>query len=546
MTTSTSNHSSQQACENHDEQASNGRKLSEAELIKQEKLAQFCSELNNHPRAIASMQMLLSLILQFLEIVLDENMFRYLLGMISVYTVLTNKMVAECARCSTKLVQKGRKEVLNGECPSIRYQRRAGAGRKSRVKQYPALRNAIIQYVRLRSYGPCTKGTQEYTAATLKSIQKYLEQKHNVKIAKSAIMLVLKAECITLRTNKKLLYGNQKTESETQRVPRHLQFDLIFDTLSKETENPESIVLSCDCKKKEKLGGFKASGKSYTLPGDEVKVGEHDFGEQLDIKTLKDKDDLLDRQQGTAIPYALYDIQMNKAYINLGISHDTPEFVAVSILQFIDRIRADHPDAKKLYLFCDGGGSNNARSNLLKYYLTIVSFRINMPIIVIHYPPYRSKFNKVERAVFAYISKKFERVPLYNLRTVKALIESTTTKQGLRVLCDLDTRIYETGQKLLPEEEQLIRVKFFGATADSSTKLSYIIDGTGLKKEIVPPISPMDVFQYRDQLLEEARQKHTVKKTKKDQKAKEQAEQRRQDIPDKLPASDKKTEPGPT
>ena len=179
--------------------------LSEAELIKQEKLAQFCSELNNHPRAIASMQMLLSLILQFLEIVLDENMFRYLLGMISVYTVLTNKMVAECARCSTKLVQKGRKEVLNGECPSIRYQRRAGAGRKSRVKQYPALRNAIIQYVRLRSYGPCTKGTQEYTDATLKSIQKYLEQKHNVKIAKSAIMLVLKAECITLRTNKKLL-----------------------------------------------------------------------------------------------------------------------------------------------------------------------------------------------------------------------------------------------------------------------------------------------------------------------------------------------------
>ena len=114
------------------------------------------------------------------------------------------------------------------------------------------------------------------------------------------------------------------------------------------------------------------------------------------------------------------------------------------------------------------------------------------------------------------------------------------------MLCDLDTRIYETGQKLLPEEEQLIRVKFFGATADSSTKLSYIIDGTGLKKEIVPPISPMDVFQYRDQLLEEARQKHTVKKTKKDQKAKEQAEQRRQDIPDKLPASDKKTEPGPT
>ena len=475
-----------------------GGKFTSKDNAMQQKMQSFVDNLPNKKQCFDSASEILFLILPFLRIVLDENIFRFLLGILASCTNISRKQIAECAGCSVKTVQKGKKAVQARTCPDFRRVRAKGAGRKKLLETIPCLKQEIMKFVELRSYGPCTKGTQEYTAATADGIRQMLARRLGKKVSSSAIYLMLISWGIRLRTNKKLLYGNEGKETEAQKAIRHLQFDYIYSVREKASDS-NCIVLSMDCKKKEILGPFaRQGGSSYTLPGQPLKVNEHDFMIPLDISSLKDMDDLLDRQEGKAIPYGIYDLGTNKAYVSVGISHDTPEFVAASLYRFIDRIRQDHPAATILYLLCDGGGSNNSRSKAFKYQIALLSRKIGMKIVVVHYPPYRSKFNPIERKLFAYISKRFERTVLYNLRTVLDEINHTVTKNGLKVIAELDTGIYELKQKPSPAQMELVKMRYVGTNDNSITKLSYIIDGTESDDLDIPDVRRMTVFDLRN------------------------------------------------
>ncbi len=429
---------------------------------------------------INSVTGLLKFLLPILRECLSELMFTYLLGGLSIHTTLTNKQVAECASCSTKRIQRGRRFIFERRPPSFTRQRGKGAGRKSVIDQHPHILKGILKHVQLRSYGPCTKDIAEYTDATINGIREFVKRKYNILISRATIYSILKESNIRLRTNKKLLYGNQGKETAVQRTIRHKQFDYIYKVLEL-VDKPNYIVLSIDCKKKENLGRFKCSGKSYTLPGEPVKTNDHDFFKALNINTLKDLDDLLNREEGKAIPYGIYDIQMNKGYYNVGITHDTPQFVTASLLHYMPRIKKDHPKAKELILLCDGGGSNAARSRVFKLCMAHLSKVINLKIRIVHYPPYRSKFNPIERKVFSITSKKFERTVLLNLRTLLTVLNSTSTKKGLTVDVSLDLGIYELKQKVSDEQMKAISIKNIGPTKGSTTSLSYTIDGRKTK-----------------------------------------------------------------
>ena len=418
------------------------------------------------------------------------------------------------AHCGKKTLDRGKKEYREGIIPDFTRQRKKGAGRKTVLDA--CLQKAILKYVRLRSYGPCTKGMQEYTAATLASIQGFLMDKYHCNVSRTTIRSFLKQEGIRLRTNKKLLYANQNKETSAQKAIRHSQFELIYKMYELEND-PDYILISMDCKKKEPLGCFKCSGMSYSFKGEDVLVDIHDFADILNVSTLKDLDDLLDRQEGKAIPFGFYDITMNKAYVSVGISHDTPEFIARSFFHFFDRIKADHPSATKLVLFCDGGGSNNARSRIFKKYMEELSAKIGMPIIIVHYPPYKSKFNKIERHVFAPISKKFERSVLFNLRTVLSLINNTTTKTGLICEADLDINVYETGIKLTDKEFEAINITYYLSPNGVNTHLAYIIDGRGKSTEFLDK-QPLTVFEVKQNI--------DLAKEEKEKLAKEKAERK--------------------
>lgn len=90
--------------------------------------------------------------------------------------------------------------------------------------------------------------------------------------------------------------------------------------------------------------------------------------------------------------------------INLGVSHDTPEFAGQSIIQWWVCVgKNTFPEAKKLYITCDGGGSNSSRSWLWKHYIQELADYSRLEIHVSHFPPGTGKWYKVEQRLFCYV-----------------------------------------------------------------------------------------------------------------------------------------------
>jgi len=198
-----------------------------------------------------------------------------------------------------------------------------------------------------------------------------------------------------------------------------------------EQKNP---VVSVDTKKKEKVGEFKNGGRTWRAKGDPQKVNVYDFP-SLAI--------------GTAIPYGTYDVQRNEGFVNVGITSDTAEFAVNSIQQWWARLGNRHyPQATKMLICADGGGSNGSRNRSWKFFLQQLADKLALSISVCHYPPGTSKWNKIEHRLFSFISLNWQGQPLVSYEAIVNLIGSTTTKKGLKVKAKLDTKQQERTQDL--------------------------------------------------------------------------------------------------
>ena len=141
-----------------------------------------------------------------------------------------------------------------------------------------------------------------------------------------------------------------------------------------------------------------------------MKVLDHDF------KSYGD---------GVAIPYGAYDVHRNEGFVNVGISSDTGEFAVNSIWQWWRYFGRNHyPDADKILICADGGGSNSSRAKAWKFYLQDLANKTGLIITVAHYPPGTSKWNKIEHKMFSFISMNWKGKPLENYEAIINLISS--------------------------------------------------------------------------------------------------------------------------
>jgi len=108
--------------------------------------------------------------------------------------------------------------------------------------------------------------------------------------------------------------------------------------------------------------------------------------------------------------------------------------------------------ARRLLITADGGGSSSHRSRLWKVSLQKLADEIGLELVVCHFPPGTSKWNKIEHRLFCYITQNWRGKPLINLQTIVNLISSTTTKTGLTVRAQLDTNTCDTGIKVSDQE----------------------------------------------------------------------------------------------
>ena len=204
-------------------------------------------------------------------------------------------------------------------------------------------------------------------------------------------------------------------------------------------------VISIDTKKKEPIGPYKNAGSNYRPKGcpDQVKV--HDF---------------VDADLGKVVPYGVYDIAANAGCVSVGIDNDTAQFSVNSIRRWLNLMgREKYPNTDQIMITADGGGSNGSRVRLFKVELQKLADETGLTLQVCHYPPGTSKWNKIEHRLFSHITENWRGTPLTSRLAAVELIASTTTKTGLTVRCELDTRTYPKGIKVSEKEMASLNIK---------------------------------------------------------------------------------------
>ena len=186
-------------------------------------------------------------------------------------------------------------------------------------------------------------------------------------------------------------------------------------------------IVSIDTKKKEMLGNFKREGKA--LSNGPLKSLDHDFS------TFSD---------GQIVPHGIYDVTRNVGYMTLGISHDTSRFVCDNIARvWKQHLKWQYPDAHTLVILCDGGGSNSSAHRIVKQDLMDLANKLGIRLLVVHYPPYCSKFNPIEHRLFSQITRSWSGAPLMSLQNAADRAAMTTSKKGLKVHVHINSKTYD-------------------------------------------------------------------------------------------------------
>jgi hypothetical protein len=175
------------------------------------------------------------------------------------------------------------------------------------------------------------------------------------------------------------------------------------------------------------------AGREWRPRGEPVEVEDHHF-----FFTGPDVEQ--------AIPYGIYDLTRNTGWVNVGVDHDTSVFAVESIRRWWQaRGRRDYPQASRLLITADAGGSNSCRYRVWKSELATLAAETGLSITVCHFPPGTSKWNKIEHRLFSHVTMSWRGRPLTSHEVVVNIIAATRTRGGLRVEAALDTGDYPTG-----------------------------------------------------------------------------------------------------
>jgi Rhodopirellula transposase DDE domain/Helix-turn-helix of DDE superfamily endonuclease len=350
------------------------------------------------------------------------------------------RAVARAAGMREGTVSDGVTELESGADPLNRV-RRAGGGRKSAAEVDPGLVPALMALVEPDMRGDPMSPLRWTTKSTRNLAGELSRAGH--RISADTVGDLLRAEGFSLQGSAKVLEGKQHPD-------RDGQFRYINEQV-KEHQGAGEPVVSVDAKKKELVGQFKNTGRQWQPAGQPVKVDTHDF---------------LDRELGKAIPYGVYDLTANTGWVNVGTDHDTAAFAVASIRRWWASVGAqDYPNATRLLITADAGGSNGYRTRAWKTELAALAEQTGLHVTVCHLPPGTSKWNKIEHRLFSAITMNWRGRPLTSHEVIVNSIASTTTGTGLTVRAELDPGSYPTGVEISDaqlEAVPLTRHRFHG------------------------------------------------------------------------------------
>jgi Rhodopirellula transposase DDE domain len=316
-------------------------------------------------------------------------------------------------------VRKGLAELEGPESLASDRVRREGAGRPAAEDSDPQLLDALRALV-----GDEVRGDPErvllWTAKSVRNLAQELRgQGHQA--GKDLVARLLKGPLgFSLQGTRKTLEGKQHPD-------RDAQFRHINQRVSAAIAAGQPAI-SIDTKKKELIGEFKNGGREWHPQGQAPAVNTYDFPSMA---------------EGKAIPYGVYDIADNSAMVSVGIDRDTAQFSVAAIRAWWEQFGSvRYQKARQLVITADCGGSNGNRTRLWKTELQKLADDTGVEILVCHFPPGTSKWNKIEHRLFSFISKNWRGQPLISYQVIINLIAATSTNTGLQVYARLDENEY--------------------------------------------------------------------------------------------------------
>jgi transposase len=338
--------------------------------------------------------------------------------------------VANASGMSRNTVIKAEGEIAAGIDPSSRL-RAPGGGDKSLLDTQPDLLEALDELVYPETRGNPMSRLRWTSKSSTKLADELVRQ--GFEVSSRSVLRLLHKLGYSLQANAKVAEGRQHPD-------RDAQFNHLNDTASEFIDHGQPVI-SVDAKKKELVGNYANSGAEWAPSGEPERTNVHDFADPELAEYAK------------AIPYGVYDVFNNEGWVNVGDTADTAEFAVESIRRWWNQIGAVRfPDATRLLITADAGGSNGYRVRAWKKNLADLAEETGLAITVCHYPPGTSKWNKIEHRMFSFITINWRGRPLTTMRTIIELISATSTSTGLSVQADYDPGWYPKGVKITDKE----------------------------------------------------------------------------------------------
>jgi len=338
--------------------------------------------------------------------------------------------VATASGMSRNTVIKAESEVAAGIESSDRL-RAVGGGDKPLSDKQPGLLEALDELVH-----PETRGNpMSLLRWTSKSSTNLAEElvRQGFEVSARTVLRLLHKLGYSLQANAKVSEGRQHPD-------RDAQFRYLNDTAAGFVADGQPAI-SVDTKKKELIGDYANGGNEWSPGGEPERVQVHDFADRALGENAK------------AIPYGIYDVANDEGWVSVGDVADTAEFAVESIRRWWNQMgRARFPEADRLLITADAGGSNGYRLRAWKFHLAALAAETGLRITVCHYPPGTSKWNRIEHRMFSFITMNWRGRPLTSLRTIIELISATATTTGLTIQAAHDPNWYPTGVKITDTE----------------------------------------------------------------------------------------------
>ena len=343
--------------------------------------------------------------------------------------------VSQATALSRRVIRQGLKELQHPAVWTPGRIRRSGGGRKRAVDRDASLKSDLEDLLESTTRGD-PESPLRWTCKSVRNLAAELQAMGH-RVSHQVVADLLHELGYSLQ-------ANRKTKEGASHPDRNAQFEHLNGKVKRYLARKEPVI-SVDTKKKELIGDFKNGGRELRPQGDPEKVRAHDF---------------LIPELGRANPYGIYDVGRNTGWVSVGVDHDTAAFAVESIRRWWRSMgRKVYPQAGRLLITADSGGSNGSRVRLWKLELQELADETGLRIGVCHFPPGTSKWNKIEHRLFSFITQNWRGKPLISLEVIINLIAATTTATGLKVHSELDTQVYPQGIKVSDKELALIKLR---------------------------------------------------------------------------------------